>query len=415
MMLERHLDAALRAALGDSRVVLLSGARQVGKTTLAMQIAAESTPPREFLSLDDAAVHAAAKADPSGFVGALRGPVVIDEVQRVPELLPAIKLAVDRERRPGRFLLTGSANVLFVPRVSESLAGRMQVLTLWSMSQGEIEGSREAFVDRLFDPELPRVSPPAEDAMDLADRLVRGGYPEVLSRRNDERRAAWYGSYLTTVLQRDVREMAAIDGLATLPRLLALLASHPLALLNYADLSRGVGLPQTTLKRYLAFLEATYLVSLVPGWYRNVGKRLVKSPKVLMTDTGLACHLVGADARRLRGRREVLGPLLESFVAMELRRQCGWSHDPPELLHFRTATGREVDLVLERRSGAVIGVEVKAAATVGHEDFRGLDALAQAAGSDFHRGVLLYTGDRVVPFGPRLHAVPVHALWGWVA
>jgi predicted AAA+ superfamily ATPase len=414
-MLPRHLAGPLREALSESRVVLLNGARQVGKTTLALQIAGESDPPRRYLSLDDAVVFAAAHADPAGFVGGLRGPVVIDEVQRVPELLPAVKLAVDRDESPGRFLLTGSANVLFVPRLSESLAGRMQILTLWSLSQGEIERSREAFVDAVLGRDLPPLRPASPDELGIAGRVARGGYPEVVSRRAEGRRGPWYGSYLTTVLQRDIRELASIEGLASLPRLLSLVASQPLSVLNYSDLARGVGLAQTTLKRYMAFLEATFLVTTVPAWYRNVGKRLTKSPKVMLTDTGLATHLLGADARRLEERRDTLGPLLESFVAMELRRQSAWSKEQPDLLHFRTAGGEEVDLVLECRSGRLVGVEVKAAASLGPGDFRGLEALAAASGRDFHRGIVLYTGDQVVPFGPRLHAVPVRALWDWPA
>lgn len=414
-MLSRHLAGPLRAALAESRVVLLNGARQVGKTTLAMQIAGESDPPRLYLSLDDAAVHAAAHSDPVGFVGGLRGPVVIDEVQRAPQLLSAIKLVVDRDQSPGRFLLTGSANVLFVPRLSESLAGRMQILTLWSLSQGEIEGSPEGFIDAVFGRDLPPLRPASPDEPGIVGRVARGGFPEVVSRRAEGRRAPWYGSYLTTILQRDVRELASIEGLAALPRLLALVASQPLSVLNYSDLARGVGLAQTTLKRYMAFLEATFLVSTVPAWYRNVGKRLTKSPKVMLTDTGLAAHLLGADVSRLEERRDTLGPLLESFVAMELRRQSAWSREQPELLHFRTGGGQEVDLVLESRSGRVVGVEVKAAASLGPGDFRGLEALADVAGRDFHRGIVLYTGNQVVPFGQRLHAVPVHALWGWPA
>jgi hypothetical protein len=411
-MLVRHLAGRLREALRHSRVVLLSGARQVGKSTLARQIAQESDPAREYLSLDDAAVAAAAAADPVGFVEGLRGPVVLDEVQRVPTLLPAIKQSVDRDGTPGRFLLTGSANVLQVPRVSESLAGRMQILTLWPLSQGEIEGRRETFLEAVYAPELPSLPTAASDG-GLARRVARGGYPELGTRRDDASRDSWYGSYVTTILQRDVRDLAAIEGLVTLPRLLALVAAQPLALLNYAGLARGVGLPQTTLKRYLSFLEATYLVTTVPAWFRNVGKRLTKSPKLTVADSGLAAYLQGADERRLEERRETLGPLLESLVGMELRRQAGWSRLQPQLFHFRSAGGQEVDFVLETRSGRVVGVEVKASASLGPADFRGIDALAEAAGPDFHRGIVLYAGRHVVPFGRIRHGVPLRALWEW--
>jgi len=414
-MIARHVTAAVRQALSDRPVVLLHGARQTGKTTLVRTLADAERPVRRYLTLDDAGVSAAAHADPAGFVAGLDGPVALDEVQRVPGLFLAIKAAVDRDRRPGRFLLTGSADVLLLPRLSESLAGRMEILTLWTLSQGEIERTREGFVDAVFAERLPPLPKSRRVATDLAERVVGGGYPELVAQGGQARRRAWFGAYVTTILQRDVRDLAHIEGLTALPRLLALLASRPMGLLNYADLARDSGLPQSTLKRYMALLETTFLVQTLPGWFSNLGKRLAKAPKIVMADTGLAAHLQGVDASRFRDDRTHLGPLLENFVVMELRKQVAWSRRLPQLFHFRTSEGREVDLVLEDREGRLVGIEIKAASSVGPGDVKGLRFLGDLAPRRLHRGVVLYAGDEIVPFGAKLHAVPIRALWEWKA
>lgn len=415
-MIQRHLVPSLRDALADTPVVLLSGARQVGKSTLAEGLAAEGFGGAEtarVVTLDDATVLAAAEADPDGFVRSLEGPVVIDEVQRSPGLFRALKATVDADRRPGRFLLTGSADVLTLPRVSESLAGRMEVLTLWPLSQGELEGRPERFVDAVFGEALP---PAVEGApvtpADLRRRVVRGGYPEAVARASADRRGRWFASYVTTILQRDVRDLANVEGLTQMPRLLQLLAARTGSLLNYSEVSRASGLPNSTLKRYTALLEATYLFRTLPAWSANLTKRLVKAPKAVVTDTGLAAELVGVG--EVGGPGEMAwGGLLETFVAMELEKQRGWATRRVAPFHFRTVRGEEVDVVLEAASGALVGVEVKAAARVGPGDFAGLRALEAARPSAFVRGVVLYGGTEVVPFGERLHAVPVSALWRW--
>jgi hypothetical protein len=339
---------------------------------------------------------------------------VLDEIQRVPELFVALKASVDRDRRPGRFMLTGSANVLALPRLSESLAGRMELHRLWGLSQGELEGVREGFVDALFAPKfIPPPSGPLEGAA-LSERILRGGYPEVVTRREPARRRRWFESYLATILQRDVKELAQIDGLTELPRLLAGLATRAANLLNYADLSRDCAMPQTTLKRYLALLEMTYLVQTLPAWANNPSKRLAKAPKLLFTDTGLLAHQLGLSGRELRSERD-FGALLENFVALEILKQFGWSQVSAKLLHFRTQIGLEVDLVLEDEAGRLAGIEVKAASTLHIEDFKGLRALADAAPRKFIRGVLLYNGDKALPFGPNLWALPIQSLWTWNA
>ncbi len=418
-MIQRHITSEVREALADTPVVLLNGARQVGKSTLAQSLAAEGFGGAEtarYLTLDDATVLAAAESDPDEFVRSLDGPAVIDEVQRAPSLFRAIKAVVDTDRRPGRLLLTGSADVFLLPDVSESLTGRMEVLTLWPFSQGEIEGHREGFIDALFGDKLPRaVEGEPVDTGDLWGRVVRGGYPEALTRASAKRRARWYEAYVTTILQRDVRDLASIEGLTQMPRLLQLLAARTGALMNYSEVSRSSGIPNSTLKRYLALLQATYLVRELPAWSANLSKRLVKSPKGLVTDTGLASQLVGAtgEGGGSGAAGAARGGLVETFVAMELEKQRAWARRRVSLHHFRTSAGQEVDGVIEDAAGVLVGVEVETASSVSGSDFKGLRTLQEARPDTFHRGIVLYGGSEVVTFGERLHAVPVAALWRW--
>jgi len=409
-MLSRALQPTLEAALADTPVVLLHGARQVGKTTLAKSVAARGS---RYLTLDDGPVLAAATTDPDAFIAGLDGPVVIDEVQRAPDLFRAIKSHVDRDRTPGRFLLTGSANVLLLPRASESLAGRMEIVTLWPLSQGELGGRRERFIDALFESSKggsPKLRT-GEHRGNIVERIVRGGFPEAASRVDEDRRRAWFEAYLTTILQRDLRDLSNIEALASMPALLSVLAARSSGLLNSADLSRSLSIPATTLRRYLALLEAIFLFVPLPAWTSNLGLRAVKSPKALLADTGLASALLGADRARVTAEPSLLGPLLESFVAMELRKQAGWSRPRVRVSHFRTHLGREVDIVLEAADGRVAGVEVKAGTAVTQSDFNGLRTLAEATGERFVAGVVLHGGAEIVQFGPRLLAAPHSSLW----
>ncbi len=394
--------------MADTPVVLLNGARQTGKTTLAQAIAARSG--ARYYTLDDYATLALAAGDPAGFIRNLSGPVVIDEIQKAPELFPAIKLAVDKDRQPGRFLLTGSANIMTLPRLSESLAGRMEIIPLFPFSAGELAGVAEGFLPRLFAGSIDRLEM-SSSLEDITAKLTCGGYPEAVERESDDRRGAWFASYITTILQRDVRDLARVDGLHALPNLLKLLAARTSGLLNLSDIGRDAGLPHTTLTRYFALLETVFLVHRLPAWSRNLGQRLVKAPKTHLADTGLACHLLGVDSRRLSEDRPLLGRLLESFVAGELRKQVSWTNPRIALHHFRTAAGLEVDLVLERPDGSVSAVEVKAGAGVGVSDFTPLKALRDQLGPQFQAGVMLYLGDQLVPFGDKLWLVPIPALW----
>ena len=390
-MLPRHITPQILAALADTPVVFLAGPRQAGKSTLAQWLAAGPHPAR-YLTLDDATILSAATQDPTGFLAGLEGPVVLDEVQRAPGLYLALKAAVDSDRTPGRFLLTGSAKALMLPQLAEALVGRMEVLTLWPFAQCELANAAgrtpvlPGFVDAMFGDEWPGAAA-GTDRQDLLRRIVVGGYPEAVSRQTVARRRAWFGSYVTTILQRDIRDLARIEGLADLSRLLALMAARSTGLLNYAELSRSSALPQTTLKRYLALLEATYLVQTLPAWSGNLGRRLVKSPKLLFVDTGLMAHLLGLSSEAdLRQDSPAVGALVENFVAVELLKQIDWSQTQPRLYHFRSHTGQEVDLVLEDARGRLVGIEVKASSEVSAHDFRGLRALSEQVGSRFHRG-----------------------------
>ncbi len=407
-MIQRNIEQSLQLALADTPVVLINGARQTGKTTLAQAIAQKSG--AEYFTLDDAATLALAAGDPSGFIRNLSGPVVLDEIQRAPDLFPAIKLAVDKNRQPSRFLLTGSANVMTLPRLSESLAGRMEVIPLFPFSAGELAGHREGFVKRLFAGTIAKVkSSTTKD--DLASRLTRGAYPEAIQRKGEDRRTAWFASYISTILQRDVRDLAQVDALHTLPNLVKLLAARTSGLMNMADIGRDAGLPHSTLTRYLALLETVYLVHRLPAWSPNLGKRLVKAPKLHLVDTGLACHLIGVEARRLSQDRSLLGRMLETFVVGELRKQLSWTEPQTALYHFRSAAGSEVDVVLEKADGAVAGIEVKASSTAAISDFAALQSLRDQLGKQFHAGIVLYMGDQVIPFGDSLWLVPLTHLW----
>jgi len=411
-MLHRHLTGSLLEALADTPAVLVNGARQTGKSTLVQspEVAGQD---RQYLTFDDPGILAAARRDPNGFVAGLNAPVTLDEIQHVPEIFSVIKAAIDRNRQPGRFLLTGSANVMLLPKLSESLAGRMEVLTLWPFSQGEIRGVKENFVDTLFSGKSVGWSgkSPAMSWEELLACIVDGGYPPAVARKSAARRDAWFQSYVTTVLQRDIRDLANIADTTAVPRLLSVVAARAGGLLNFADLSRTMALPQTTLKRYFALLEATFLVQLLRPWARNLGQRAIQTPKVYLNDTGLLAHLLGATEDRLKGEGNVAGSVLENFVLMELRKQCAWSATLPELFYWRTVSGREVDVVLEDRTGKVVGVEVKAAATLGSNDVRGLQALASAVGKNWVRGVVLYAGAETIPFSANLHGIPIRRLW----
>jgi uncharacterized protein len=402
----RALDR-IKTALGDTRVVLIAGPRQAGKTTLARGFEQANRP---YFTLDDAGTLEAARADPSGFVRGL-DQAIIDEIQRAPDLILAIKESVDRDPRPGRFLLTGSASVTSLPAVADSLAGRMQVVTLLPLAQAELRNAPGTLVEHLFAGQgLPAPTSPVTGD-NLIETVLRGGYPEALRRANPDRRRAWQDAYVSLILDRDVREIAHIDQLDRLPRLLAILAEHAGQLLNQTSLGAPLSLSHVTAGRYVSILERLYLVTLLAPWSSNALNRLVKTPKLQFLDTGLLSALRGDDADEIRVDRTRFGPLLESFVISEVMKLASWSEAALRLSHFRTKEQEEVDLVIEDRRGRVIGIEVKATATVRAKDFAGLRRLQAATGPKFVQGLLLHDHDRITPFGERLHAAPISLLW----
>ena len=409
-MQKRFIVDSILAALSDTPVVFIQGPRQSGKTTLVQNLGDQGFK-APYITLDDGAALTAAQHDPDAFISGLPDSVIIDEVQRAPELFPAIKSSVDKKRRPGRFLLTGSANALLLPKLSESLAGRMEILPLWPFSQGEISGRQETFIDFCFGKKIVTATYAGSDWPSLAEKIMGGGYPEPLTRKTPMRRQAWFNAYLTTILERDVRDIANIQGLKDLPRLLRLVATRSAGLLNLAGLSRDAALPQTTLQRYLALLEITFMLRTIPAWSRNLGTRLVKAPKLMVSDSGLLCHLLGMDAARLKTEDLLNGAVLETFVTGELIKQIAWSETRPALFHYRTHTQQEVDVILESPDGRLVGVEIKKTSSPNMHDFKGLIHFAEQAKKQFLRGILLYTGEKIVSFGQNLHAVPISALW----
>ncbi len=405
-MIERALTGRLLAALADTPVVTLIGGRQTGKSTLVMSLA-EQGHPAEYVTLDDPTELAGARNDPLTFVDRFEGPVVFDEIQRAPELLLPIKAAVDRDRRPGRFLLTGSANVLFAPSVAEALAGRMEVLTLWPFSTAEIEGRPGGgIVDLLFADE-PR-PPAAELSVEkLVSRLLAGGYPEAVARKDSERRSQWFSSYLNTILERDIRGMADIERLEQLPALLTAIALRARGPLNKSGLSQDLGIPNSSIDRYVALLARVFLLRRFGAWHNRLGPRLVKGPKLLVSDVGLLCQLLRADRGRLLEDDALRGLVLESYVGMELVKAVGVAGGESDVMHYRTTKGTEVDFLVEAADGRVVGIEVKGARSVDARDFRRFERLEQSLGERFVRGVVLYMGERAVTFGERLSAWPI--------
>jgi len=406
-MYKRFVEHQIKQALSDTPVVLLVGPRRSGKTTVARKMGEAG---RTYVTLDDQTALHAARADPGGFIRGLDR-AVIDEIQRAPELLLAIKKTVDEDYRPGRFLLTGSANVLTLPRVADSLAGRMETIGLLPLAQSEIAARKPAFLERLFNGKPPAAKQPA-----LGDELLRrtlaGGFPEAISRQTERRRQDWARSYLASVLIRDLRDIADIEKLTELPKFMRLLAEHSGQLVNYSQFGASIGVSHKTSQRYVALLEQVFLVATLQPWFTNALKRIVKTPKLHFLDSGLLATARGLSFARAKADRSLFGPLLESFVFSEILKLMTASDLRLTPYHFRDQAMREVDIVLERDDGLVVGIEVKASATVKPADFAGLRALAQACKNRFACGVVLYDSADVVPFGDKLAAVPLSSLWG---
>jgi predicted AAA+ superfamily ATPase len=409
-VIHRHVQTLVEDALLDTRVVLVNGARQAGKSTLT-SLMAQDRPGSLFRSLDRPAFLDAARDDPTSFVEH-DDLLVIDEIQRAPELLLPIKHRVDTTPLPGRFLLTGSARVLGLKALPDALPGRMETIELWPFSQGEIEGNRDSFVDAIFglaDRPPPRVA--GTSRRDLAARIVQGGFPEAVARRDSRRRRRFHANYVHTLIDRDIRDLSGIERGADLNRLLQLVAARTGQLLVARALSSDLTISARTTLRYLDLCEEIFLIKRIPAWSSNLGKRAISTPKVAFVDSGVAAYLLSQDEKRLANIEGPLGPLLEGFVLMELARQIEWAEEEVRLYHYRTKDNVEVDAVLETMDGRIAGVEIKASATVRSSDFQGLRMLARRAGDAFSAGVVLYSGSESLSFGERLRALPVSALW----
>jgi predicted AAA+ superfamily ATPase len=405
-MFERFVERRVEEALADTPVVLIVGPRRAGKTTLVRKMGEAG---RSYITLDDQTVLEAAQSDPAGFIRGL-DKAIIDEIQRAPDLLLAIKKSVDEDYRPGRFLLTGSANVLTLPRVADSLAGRMETIQMLPLARAEIEARAPIFLERLFEGKLQG----HKDAIvgdDLVQLVLRGGYPEAISRDGERRRQDWARSYLTSILTRDLRDIAEVEKLTELPKFVRLLAEHSGQLANYSQLAAGINVNHRTSQRYVGLLEQVFLIATVQPWFTNALKRIVKTPKLHFLDSGLLATARGLTFDRVKADRGTFGSLLETFVFSEVLKLMTASDLRVTPHHFRDRDMREVDIVLERDDGTIAGIEVKASATVKAGDFSGLRALADACGDRFAFGAVLYDNTDVVPFGDRLAAAPLSSLW----
>ena len=403
----RLIEPRIAEAMKDTPVVLLAGPRQAGKTTLVRQMAASGL---RYLTLDDALTLLSAREDPVGFIRSLDR-AVIDEIQRAPQLLLAIKKSVDEDRRPGRFLLTGSANLMALPTVADSLAGRMETLSLLPLSQSEIEGRSANWIDSVFAGRILTVDTPTL-GNDLVERVLRGGYPEAISRASAKRRVTWARQYIDAIIQRDVRDVADIDKLDQLPRFLSALAQTAGQMCNYTQLGGQVGLDGKTVARYVGVFEQMYLLKRVNVWARNRLNRVVKTPKLQFIDAGLLAALLDLNSEEVQQDRTRFGNMLETFVFGEMLKHTTTADSDYRLMYYRDADKFEVDVVIESAAGQLVGVEVKASATVKESDLRGLKKLASVAGEKFKMGVLLYDGDETMPVGNGIWAAPLSSLWG---
>jgi predicted AAA+ superfamily ATPase len=402
---ERIIERRVREALADTPVVLIVGPRRVGKTTLAQKIATDS---RQYLTLDDQTTLDAARGDPVGFIRGLDS-TIIDEIQRVPELLLAIKKSIDEDYRPGRFLLTGSANVLTLPRVTDSLAGRIETMHMLPLARVELDGIPSSFLEQMYNGKLTTRDVIFGD--DLIHIVIAGGFPEAMARDSERRCQDWLRSYLNSVLTRDLREIAEIANLTELPKFVRLLAQHSGRLMNYSELGSSIGVNYKTSQRYIGLLEQVFLISTLQPWYTNAIKRIIKAPKVHFLDSGILSTNCGLTFKRIKDNRTDFGALLESFVFAEILKLMTGSNLRLVPYHFRDQQMREVDIVLERDDGMIAGIEVKASATVTTKDFSGLKTLAESCKDKFAFGAVLYDSDSIIPFGDKLCAAPISCLW----
>lgn len=410
---DRHVRPVVEEALDEARIVAILGARQTGKSTLLQRVAAGHD--ARVTTLDDRDVRTSAAADPVAFVRQHpSGLLAIDEIQRVPDLMLALKQEVDRDPRPGRFLVTGSADLVRIPTVHDSLAGRVESINLYGFSQGELNRHRENFIDRFLagDLFLDQYSELARS--DYIELAVAGSYPEALARRTDKSRSRWLGDYLDRIITRDAPEVASLrdyGGLATVLKALAPVSSGTI---NTAALASRVGVTDKTMSKHLDLLRNLYLVHQLPAWYTNLAKRVVSKPKTMLLDTGLMAHMIGATTANMRPGEpyeSFAGSLLETFVVGELRRQQQWAETPARMYHYREHDGAEIDVILEAPNGQVAGIEIKATTNPGHDSTKWLARLRDRLGDRFIGGLVLCSRTDVVPMGDRIALAPIDTIW----
>lgn len=413
----RHITNHLKKALEVTPIVFLNGARQTGKSTLVQELAPQigkTDHPAQYVTFDRPTYMAAASAAPEAFLTGYDSPLIIDEVQMVPELFRALKVVVDELRiaekanANGKYLLTGSANILALPKLSDPLVGRMSVLTLYPFTVAEATHDLGGGLERMLKMDFKGLN---DRGISLIKAIKVASFPEILQFDNEKRRT-WFDGYITTILQRDVRQLAELERISVLPHMIQVLATRTGGLMNDSDISREVGLNSVTGKFYRNILKMMFLTFDVKPWHRNIGKRLVKSPKGYLLDTLMACHILDHDLDDMaKNKPELFGHLLENFVATEIIKQLSNGGTKAELYHFRTSDGKEVDFIVEKPDGSVLAIEVKRSESVTIVDFKGIMEFASITKDDFIGGIVLYSGKDAVPFGKNLWAVPFHVLW----
>lgn len=404
----RHLEGVLAEALLDTRVVIVNGARQAGKSTAVHRLVRDRPGVLER-KLDRPNDLSAARLDPTEFV-THDGLLVIDEVQRAPGLILPIKARVDADNRAGQFLLTGSARLLGLRSLPDALVGRSETIELWPFAQGEIDGAPDRFVDTVFEPEGKLATAARLSRSDYLDRIVQGGFPEAVE-RSGKRRARFFESYARDLIDRDVTQLGEIQRRDDLGRLLSILADRTASPLSVEGIANSLAISKTTVERYIVLFEEVFLVKRLPAWTNSATTRATRQRKLVFVDSGLCAHLLGLTSERLQRDPVRSRSLVESFVISEIMRQIAWSDTFARLYHYRTRDGEEVDAVIENHDGRVVGIEVKASSSVSGDDLRHLRHLRSKAGENFHLGVLLYTGTEVLPMGDRLIAAPLDSLW----
>jgi len=409
-LFQRFSEATLLETLKDTPAVLIHGSRQCGKTTLAQSVGEQLG--YHYITFDDDNQLQSAKIDPVGFIQNLPEFTILDEVQRSPEIFTSIKASIDQNRKPGRFILTGSANVLLLPQLADSLAGRMEIIHLRPLAQTEIAGEKPTFLKHLFEANLGKTvkcNGYKRLSESLPELIVMGGYPAAITRTDVKRRNAWYRNFIKTIIQRDVQDIANIRNLDLLPKLLSLAAGQTARLFNSSDLASPFAISRPTIREYLILLEQIFLIEQLQPWHSNRLSRLIKTPKLHLTDTGLACSLIGVNSQTLWQDKALLGQLLETFIYQELCKHADWHEEELKFYHYRNKDKVEVDIIIEQGL-QLAGIEIKASATVTKNDFKGLKKLKEACKKQFVAGVVFYDGEAILPFGERLFAVPISLL-----